>query len=216
MQRFSRIAKNAILGDGMVISFVNRASISFMSTDLKLLQYKEKLLDEEGFAVSRWGTQASGYGGTKTIHNISTKSHAKIKEASDVGVEALIKDLTKEDMYLWYLDDGSWHIKNNTMHLYSNMLNEEQSNLLIKRIGDLYGIDPRLRVDRKKDGRAFFYLYFPRELVKLFRPEVKEYVTAAGIDTMFYKFGGMDYEEKPSRYSVPVGFHKREYKEEHA
>jgi hypothetical protein len=187
-----------------------------MSTDLKLLQYKEKLLNEEGFAVSRWGTQASGYGGTKTIYNINTKSHAKIKEASDVGVEALINDLTKEDMYLWYLDDGSWHIKNNTMHLYSNMLNEEQSNLLIKRIGDIYGIDPRLRVDRKKDGRAFFYLYFPRELVKLFRPEVKEYVIAAGIDTMFYKFGGMDYVEKPSRYSVPVGYHKREIEEETA
>ena len=216
MQRFSRIAKNAILGDGMLRINKSTAAVTFISTDLKLLEFKEKLLEEEDMKITVKKTQASGYGGTKVIHVYSSTPNEKVKEASDVGVESLLEDLTKEDLYLWYLDDGSWHINRNTMHLYSNMLNEEQSNKLIKKVGDMYGIDPRLRVDRKKDGRAFFYLYFPRELVKLFRPEVKEYVIATGIDTMFYKFGGMDYEEKPSRYSVPVGYHKREYEEETA
>lgn len=216
MQRFSRIAKNAILGDGMLRLNKSTAAVIFISTDLKLLKFKEKLLEEEGLYVTVKKTQESGYGGIKVIHVYSSTPNEKVKEASDVGVESLIQDLTKEDLYLWYLDDGSWHKTRNTMHLYSNMLNEEQSNLLIKRIGEIYGIDPRLRVDRKKDGRAFYYLYFPRELVKLFRPEVKEYVIAAGINTMYYKFGGMDYEEKPSRYSVPVGFQQREYEEETA
>lgn len=206
MAKYSRIAKNAILGDGMLRLNKYTAAITFISTDLKLLEYKEKLLAEEGLEVTVKKTQKSGYGGKKVIHVYSSSSNEKVKEASDVGVEALIQDLTKEDLYLWFLDDGSWHKTRNTMHLYSNMFNLEQSNMLIDRIAELYGIKPRLRIDRKKDGREFFYLYFPRELVKLFRPELKEYVMDAGITTMYYKFGGLDYEEKPSRYKNPKGF----------
>lgn len=208
MERFSRMAKNAILGDGSVQKNKTTASIMYYSTDIKLLKHKEQLLKEEGIEVTKWGTQESGYGGKKKIYNLRTAGKETIKEASDVGIESLLNDLTKEDLYLWYLDDGSWHKNANTMHLYSNMLNEEQSNVLMDRIEELYDIRPRLNTDRKKDGRSFYYLYFPRELVKLFRPELKEYLMKFEIDSMYYKFGGLEYEEKPSRYSKPVGFQR--------
>lgn len=210
MQRFSRMAKNAILGDGSVKDNKTTAVITYYSTDLKLLKHKVKLLKEEGIDIACWGTQKSGYGGTKKIYNLRAVASKTVKEASDVGIESLLQDLDKEDLYLWYLDDGSWHKNANTMHLYSNMLTEEQSNILIDRIEELYGIKARLNVDRKKDGRSFYYLYFPRELVKVFRPELKEYLIQHKIDTMYYKFGGMEYEEKPSRFSKPVGFQRKE------
>lgn len=201
MEKYSRAAKNAILGDGMIRINKDTAAITYISTDLKLLAHKEKLLDLEGIEVTVKKTQASGYGGEKTIYVYSTTANEKVKEASDVGVEALIQDLTKEDIYLWYLDDGSWHINRNTMHLYSNMLDEEQSNSLIVKIGGMYGIEPRIRIDRKNDGRQFYYLYFPRDLVRLIRPEIKEYLTKNGIDTMMYKVGGVDYKESPITYT---------------
>lgn len=200
MERFSRMAKNAILGDGSVKDNKTTAVITYYSTDLKLLKHKEKLLKEEGFEIARWGTQESGYGGTKKIYNLRTVAKDTVKEASDVGIESLLQDLTKEDLYLWYLDDGSWHKNANTMHLYSNMLDENQSNVLMSRIEELYGIKPRLNIDRKKDGRSFYYLYFPRELVRIFRPEVKAYLMKYEIDSMYYKFGGLDYVEEKPRY----------------
>lgn len=197
MAKFSRIAINAKLGDGTFHKGKD-AAITFISTDKSLLEFKERLLQSEGYEGFRWGTQKSGYGGTKTIHKLSVYSNAKATLVREASIGDIIPVLDKEDLFLWYMDDGSWHIKRNTMHLYSNMLDESQSNLLIKRIGELYGIDPRLRIDRKRDGRQFYYLYFPRELVKRFRPEFKAYVMHHGLESMYYKFGGLEYEDLPS------------------
>lgn len=200
MEKFSRVAKNAILGDGTIRANKDTAAMTYISTDLKLLEHKEKLLNEEGLSVTVKKTQTSGYGGTKTIYVYATTPSKAIKEAVDVGIETLLQDLTKEDLYLWYLDDGSWHKNANTMHLYSNMLDEEQSNILMNRIKELYGVKPRLNTDRKQDGRSFYYLYFPRELVRVFRPELKAYLMKYEIDSMYYKFGGLDYVEEKPRY----------------
>lgn len=195
MGEFSKVAKNAILGDGTLRINKDTAAITYISTDLSLLRHKEKLLAEEGIEVTVKKTQASGYGGKKTIHVYSATPSAAVKEASDAGIDKLIKDLTKEDIYLWYLDDGSWHINRLTMHLYSNMLDESQTHALIERIGELYGVEPRIRIDRKKDGRQFYYLYFPRELVRIIRPEIEDYIRKNGIESMLYKVGGDGYKE---------------------
>lgn len=197
MGKLSKVVKNARLGDGMVYNNKNVASVKYYSTDLSLLKYKEKLLHEEGVGITVKKTQESGYGGKKTIYVYTSESSPAFKRTADASVEELIQDLTKEDLYLWYLDDGSWHINRRTMHLYSNSLDEEQTKLLIKKIGSLYGIEPRIRIDRKKDGRQFYYLYFPRDLVRIFRPEVSEFIKENNIETMFYKVGGKDYKEIP-------------------
>jgi len=192
---YSRIGKNARLGDGRINPSKYVASVTFYSTDEKLLKHKERLLAEEDLDITVRKTQESGYGGTKTIYVITSKSSEELLEVENAPINELIESLTKEDLYLWYLDDGSWHINRRTMHLYSNELNEEQSELLMDRIEELYGIKPRLRVDRKKDGRSFFYLYFPRDLVRIFRPEVEAYIKENGIDSMMYKVGGEGYKE---------------------
>lgn len=196
----SRIGKNARLGDGRINPNINTAAVFFYSTDSELLRHKENLMNAEGLEVTVRKTQESGYGGTKTIHVIHSSSNEEILKVAKAPIESLIESLDKEDLYLWYLDDGSWHISRNTMHLYSNELDKSQSELLMNRIKDLYGIKPRLRIDRKQDGRQFYYLYFPRDLVRIFRPEVKAYIEKHGIDTMMYKVGGKDYEEAPKTY----------------
>src|SRR5690625_3785133 len=141
--QLSKVVKNARLGDGMVNNSKTVASVKYISTDLSLLKYKEKLLEKEGVGITVKKTQESGYGGKKTIYVYLSESSPDFKRTADATVEELINDLTKEDLYLWYLDDGSWHINRRTMHLYSNSLDEVQTNLLIKRINKLYGIEPR-------------------------------------------------------------------------
>jgi hypothetical protein len=192
---YSRIAKNAKLGDGCIIKPTKNASMSFVSTDFELLQLKRQLCIKEDISFGKLGTQKSGYGGTKTIYKFSTHVNEEITRVADASLSELIITLDKEDLFLWYMDDGSWHKNRNTMHLYSNMLNDTQTDELITQIGDIYGIAPRPRKDRKKDGRSFNYLYFPRELVKRFRPEFKEYAMSYGLESMYYKFGGIDYKE---------------------
>ncbi|QVY62957.1 hypothetical protein [Cytobacillus gottheilii] len=194
--RFSRMAKNGKLGDGCIIKPYKNASMSFTSTDLNVINFKRKMCIEEGFTFGEIGTQKSGYGGTKTIYKFNTHVDERITQVADASYTDLIKTLDKEDLFLWYIDDGSWHKTRNTMHLYSNMLNDDETSELIAKIDEIYGIAPRARKDRKRDGRSFNYLYFPRDLVKLFRPEFKEYLIELKLESMYYKFGGLDYEEK--------------------
>lgn len=195
----SRMAINARLGDGMLSKTGKNAHITFMSTDLSLLKHKAKMLTNEGYGELRWGTQQSGYGGTKTIYNVATRVNALATEVRALSTDDILTKLDEVDLILWYLDDGSWHINQNLMHLYSNMLDERESNILADRINELYGIRPTLRLDRKKDGRQYYYLYFPRALTKVFRPKVKEYLLQYKLETMYYKFGGLDYVEKEAR-----------------
>ena len=191
----SRIAKNAKLGDGCIVKSTKNASLNFMSTDLSLIHHKRHLCEIENFHLGKIGTQKSGYGGTKTIYKFSTHVDEEITKVSEASISEVIKTLNKEDLFLWYMDDGSWHKNRNTMHLYSNMLDDAETDELITQIGDIYGIAPRQRKDRKKDGRSFNYLYFPRDLVKRFRPEFKDYAMSYGLESMYYKFGGIDYKE---------------------
>lgn len=193
--RFSRIAKNGKLGDGCIIKPYKNASMSFTSTDLNIIHLKRTMCESEGITFGEVGTQKSGYGGTKTIYKFNTHVDEKITKVADASLSELIQTLDKEDLFLWYIDDGSWHKNRNTMHLYSNMLNDAETDELITRISDIYGIAPRPRKDRKRDGRAFNYLYFPRDLVKRFRPEFKDYAMSYSLETMYYKFGGIEYKE---------------------
>jgi LAGLIDADG DNA endonuclease family len=192
---YSRIAKNARLGDGCISRSSKNANISFMSTDLDVLKLKKRMCEEEGFICRDFGTQKSGYGGTKTIYNFQTRVHEKITQVCDASMADLIKTIDKEDLFLWLVDDGSWHKNQNLFHLYCNMLNDDEANLLIEQIYKLYGVRPRLRKDRKKDGRQFNYLYFPRQLTILVRPEFKKFLIEKGLHSMMYKVGGEDYED---------------------
>jgi hypothetical protein len=193
---FSRIAKNARLGDGSIVKRAKNANLMFVSTDLPLLYFKKYLCNLEGIKTGRVKTQKSGYGGKKTIYKFSSLVDEKITKVYDAPMYEILQSLDKEDLFLWYMDDGRWHKNRHTMHLYSNMLNDEETEVLIGRIEELYGIAPRKRKDRKKDGREFNYIYFPRDLVRKFRPEFKEYVTSLQLESMYYKFGGLDYEDK--------------------
>lgn len=193
--------KNCLLGDGTLTLKKTVASVLYMSTEKQSLELKRMLYERDfGEFTPQWSTGVSGYGGTKTIYRLRVPSILKteFKELDSPDLmEQVLRDLDELDLFLWYLDDGSWHKSRNTMHLYSNMLDRYQSNTLIDRIGFLYGVKPRLRVDRKGDGREFYYLYFPRKLVNILHPIFKSYITAFGLSDFYYKVGGYGYEDIP-------------------
>jgi len=190
---------NAVLGDGSI--YINKGGsirLSYFSTSEQLIDLKEKVLHKSGYAFSKRGTQISGYGSDTIIHNAFTKGIEELKHIHKGSVVDTINKLSEMDLFLWYIDDGSWHISRNTMHLYSNSLNKDESEVLIKRIEYLTGTRPALRIDRKNDGRSFYYLYFPRNLVRSVRERWLKYCIDLGLSDFYYKFGGLDYTDKES------------------
>jgi hypothetical protein len=63
MGKFSRVGKNAKLGDGSIIHTHKNASAMFTSTDIEVLKVKQMMCFMEGITHADFRTQASGYGG---------------------------------------------------------------------------------------------------------------------------------------------------------
>lgn len=187
---------NAVLGDGRIhVNKNGSVRLYFYSTSKQLIDFKESVLNKEGHEFSVRGTQRSGYGSSTVIYNASTAGIDELSNIHRENISDILKELTELDLFLWYIDDGSWHISRNTMHLYSNSLNYEESKILIKRIEELLGIEPRLRIDKKTDGREFYYLYFPRALVREVRGRWLKWCKELNLSDYFYKFGGADFKE---------------------
>jgi hypothetical protein len=196
----NQIAINARLGDGLLLFRGKNAALDMQSVFLDWITVKRDICLINGFDPSHIMIRKSGYTGKNNIYAFSTKVSPEITEVYNTELETIISGLSKTDLIMWYLDDGSYHIHRHTMHLYCNDLTDEQVNLLINRIRELYGIAPKRRNDKKADGRCFPYLYFPRVLVEDFRLDVEIFLKKYKIKSLFYKIG----EPQPLRFKKVV------------
>lgn len=182
---------NAKFGDGCLSigKSSKNARASFSGKNVQWISFKRDLFSTSEYKIGKMGARYSGYKDTFSLVGFSIGADVRLTEAYYKPTSEALSEMTKHDLLLWYIDDGSWHKVRHTMHLYSNMLNDEETDTLIKRIEYLYGIAPRKRVDRKKDGRSYLYLYFPRKLVEIFRYEVLDFLKTNELDTLLYKVG---------------------------
>lgn len=180
------IALNAKLGDGCIYRQGQACGMSFTSTCLDYITYKRDMLIELRPTPMR--TQRSGYEGKKAIYTFSVRCTEEARACYDMSYSEAIQILQKQDLILWLLDDGSLHRKHGTLHLYSNMLNKDESELLISKIYELYPVAmPKLRIDRKKDGRFFYYLYLPRILAEVIQVDMENFLISKSITSLLYK-----------------------------
>jgi len=196
------ILYNAKLGDGFMHMNNNNvnAKMGFMSKNLEYLLYKLKMCLESGFSCTDISMGVSGYTGSADIYRFYVRVSPAITSVYKTPVEDVLRDLSKEDLAVWFLDDGSYHRRRNTMHLYCNSLSEDQVVVLQDRIFELYGTMPNLYWDKKKDGRKYPYLYYPRELVKKAQEDVISVIRSNSLYSMNYKTGHLAFSEseKPS------------------
>lgn len=183
------IAKNARLGDGILLFRGKNACLSMQSINLDWLTVKRDICLLDGFQPGHITLKKSGYTGRSNIYSFDTKVHPAITTVYNVPFSDILTTLTVQDLIFWYLDDGSYHVRRHTMHLYCNSLDNAQAETLIDRISALYGIAPTLRLDKKPSGRAFPYLYFPRQLVEVFRLDVEVLLHKYKVKSLFYKIG---------------------------
>ena len=111
------------------------------------------------------------------------------------------KSITKEildllndfGLFVWYLDDGSYHKRDKTSSLHTNGFSFEEQILIKEWFQQRYDIDPRIyKFRRPKDypNKIWYYLYFTvndtKKLISLFQ--------GFNIpDCMKYKFGQMNH-----------------------
>lgn len=185
------IILNARLGDGCITDRGKNCFLSFTSKNLDYLEYKRNLVLE--YTPTSITLGISGYTGNKDIYRFSTRVHSDINPYKYKTYTECITELTLEDLVIWYLDDGSWHKSKKTMHLYCNMLSEEEANLLADKIHSIFNIKrPAIRWDRKKDGRKFVYLYFSTYLADVFKDYVIAFLTINNINSLLYKAGQLN------------------------
>lgn len=85
-----------------------------------------------------------------------------INEVSRIPIENQITQLDELGVALWFYDDGSRHKKSNWYNLNTHAFTEEVQQELFLPFFKGLGMEPSILKDRKKDGREFCYLHFPK------------------------------------------------------
>jgi hypothetical protein len=145
-----------------------------------LIEFKARLLNAN---VTEKDQHKNAYGKKKlyfTIKTVSPRETNKIKE---------INNLTIEDLFLWLLDDGSYHKKDGFLNLNSHALTRAENMELSFHLWHSLGIETRLRHERKKDGRLFWYIYIPCAQVDSLKAELMYFMVSNNIVGLEYKIG---------------------------
>lgn len=185
----SLLAINALIGDGCLSKTGVNYRALFNGINMEWVSFKRDLAIKEGFRPSNLSYGSSGYTGRKDIIGFRTKKDPLFTMIVQLGRKRILERLSKMDLILWYIDDGSWHKRARTMHLYCNDLSEPEVDTLIERITVLYGTSPSIKWDRKKDGRQYPYLYFPRKLTNKFWRDTRRFIKWNGLNSLAYKVG---------------------------
>jgi hypothetical protein len=189
----SNLFLNAVFGDGCVSYNRARAKgtvpVRFGSSNKSLIEYKASIIggnvNQGTQDVSSWSPGKSVYSTTKAMEN-PFPGKSKFE---------LISYLTYEDLLLWILDDGSYHKRNGFLNLNSHALSRSENIELAFHLWHSLGIESRILVDKKKDGRFFFYQYIPAAQYDSIKPDVLNFLRENNIEGFDYKVGIGEYQK---------------------
>lgn len=147
---------SGILGDGCIRTTNSNSTYYCTSCKYKeYLEYKASLLGSLAKAIGY--KKCNGYCDTP-IYTLRTKSMPVLKDWKDANVSTILANLIELGIALWFYDDGSLHKTNLFYNLNTQSFSEDiQEEYFISFFNNL-GIFPKLQIERKKDGRVFYYL----------------------------------------------------------
>lgn len=151
-----QVILSGILGDGC-ISTTNTNSTLFI-TNCKYEEYidfKVSLLGDMFKHKSRKDTN----GFCKTpIYIIRTKSDKNLTLIKHMPIPDILDNLTELGIALWFYDDGSLHKKSLFYNLSTHSFSKDIQEKYFIPFFDKLGIYPSLQIEKKADGRVFWYL----------------------------------------------------------
>lgn len=151
------------------------AHITYMGIERDYIQYKHDIISNYYTCNDvKLKDNSAGYNKKGTIYTFNVFSHPDITAIYKMSKIDIINQLDYFGYLMYFFDDGSYHIIRNTMHLYCNSFTPEEVDALKQKVFELFPYKMcRNRIDKKKDGRQYPYLYVPRVTVEA----IKEYYT---------------------------------------
>lgn len=145
-------------GDGCLTTPKTCVDNSIYMTNCKYkeyIEYKDKLLNN---LVSKCSMiEKNGFNQTP-IWTLRTHVNPDITKIKNMSIEEALSLLDELGLTLWFYDDGSLHktklFYNLNTQAYSEEVNRE---LFVPKLKE-FGIDAKPTIERKKDGREFWYL----------------------------------------------------------
>ena len=179
------------IGDGFLVK--NGINYQFGSTCkyIDYLTHKKEIISKY-FHVGNFRKVLSGYGETYS-YEFRTRNSTIFTEIAQKPIEEIINSLDKTSLCYYYLDDGSFHLDKKFVHLYCNSFTKQQTASLKKVIDTCYSGDSKIRIDKKSNGKQYYYLYIGVAQSKLLLKDVTELLLYHNIESLMYKVTPRDY-----------------------
>ena len=160
------------------------------SINLDYLVHKKTELERQGIRTQSLRTTKSGYKEDSVIYVFGTRIHNHITRVAHMSITEVLNNLDVQGLVYYFLDDGTYHQKKHFGHLYCNTFSDEEVEVLID---VMYKFYPQKRcvkrIDKKKDGRQYPYIYIPVVVMNEFKKDIQKFLDENGIESLKYKVG---------------------------
>lgn len=145
-------------GDGGIRRTIKTGNYTTSCKMKDYLEFKLNLLGDLSNGITY--VDKNGYSQTYiwTLRTIPTK---EIKEIHDKSLLEKLNLLDELGIALWMYDDGSIHKKHKFYNLNTHSFSESDNQIISNFLNEKLGIYSRVMIERKKDGRIFYYLHIP-------------------------------------------------------
>lgn len=163
------------------------------SINLDYVSHKKSVLDSIGVVTQPMRNTKSGFKKDSVIYCFGTRIHSDITTVGNMSVHEVLDKLNIEGLVYYFLDDGTFHQKKHFGHLYCNTFTDDEVDHLIK---VMYKFFPQKlcskRLDKKKDGRQYPYIYIPVVVMNEFKKHISKFLVDNEIYSLMYKVGGVE------------------------
>lgn len=157
-----QVILTGIFGDGCISAPRSNNNKAIYSTSCKHREYlelKSSLLEELANPIGF--NPINGYAGN-SIHLLTTKAHEGVNLIRGNSIEENLKLVDDLGLVLWIYDDGSLHKTKLFYNLNTQFFSRELQEDLFVPFFRERNILAKVTVERKKDGREFYYLRISR------------------------------------------------------
>ena len=145
-------------GDGYITKPKTETSNSYYTTNCKFEEYINFKANLLGDLVSKVGViEKNGFNQTP-INVLNTHSTEAITKIGKMSIEDALTLIDELGVALWFYDDGSLHKTKLFYNLNTQAFSEEINRDLFVPFFEKFNIIAKPTIERKKDGREFWYL----------------------------------------------------------
>lgn len=155
-KRQLQVILSGVLGDGYIHK--TNSNSTYFTTSCKYeeyIDYKKDLLGD--LYKCKDYIKENGFCKTSVIV-LRTKSIKELRAIRNYSIQEILDNLNELGIALWFYDDGSLHKKNLFYNLNTHSFSKETQEKYFLPFFNRLGVYPKLQIERKSDGREFWYL----------------------------------------------------------